>query len=164
MWFGATSRVLLEPPGGQAVEHLPLEGDGPEHAVEGADPVGDDDEAASVAASCSCRGPCPRILRRGQEVGAVEAERQGGAEGSPDHHPQLAATSPLPSLGAPTTQPRETIASEPFSKKVRNGDAPRPTDLRGEGGGQAMAGVPRTRRPCEPSPAGRDGSKKDGQQ
>ncbi len=49
MWFGATSRVVLEPVGGQAVQDLPLERDGPEHRVERADAVGDDDEPLAVA-------------------------------------------------------------------------------------------------------------------
>src|ERR1019366_251116 len=40
---------LLDPPRGEPVQHLPLEGDGPEHAIEGADPIRHDDESLPIA-------------------------------------------------------------------------------------------------------------------
>ena len=39
----------LEPVRGEPVEHLTLEGDRPQHAIEGADAIGDDDQAPPVA-------------------------------------------------------------------------------------------------------------------
>ena len=81
MWFGATSFVLLEPPGGQPVEDLPLEGHGAEDAVERADAVGHDDEAAAVLRRVVVADLALVLRAEGVEVGLIEAAGEGGAQG-----------------------------------------------------------------------------------
>ena len=67
-WFGTTSCGLLEPELRQAVQHLALEGDGGEHAVERAQPVGGDEEQP-VALAVDVADLAPVALAQGVEVG-----------------------------------------------------------------------------------------------
>ncbi len=77
---------LVEPPRGQAVQHLPLERDGAEHAVERADPIGRDDVTTSVGGRVVVPD-FPLVLRaERRKVGRVERVRESGAErGLVDH-------------------------------------------------------------------------------
>src|SRR5690606_7875598 len=71
---------LLEPPGREAIEHLSLERQRADDAVEGADAVGDDDEAPAILRRVVVADLAFVLAAEGIEVGPLEGLGQSFAE------------------------------------------------------------------------------------
>ena len=71
---------LLHPPRGQLVQDLALEGQGAEHAIEGADPIRRHEDAAAITGSIAVAYLALDLLAELVEVGAIERAREARAE------------------------------------------------------------------------------------
>src|SRR6187402_3980122 len=66
-----------EPKGGGVVQHLPLQGQRAEHAIEGADAIGDDDHPLSVRGAVVVSNLALVLLSEPRKVAAIEGMREG---------------------------------------------------------------------------------------